>query len=785
MKEPLDFDIHFMNIRKYGKIRNNGITIVFVMKGSVLLSTDDNETHSVTCEKDTLYIINRNVTWHMEALQDNVVLFFHLSSLLLLQQSEDFSSSSFSIENDLGGKSILPLRNLLINTTLLWLKKQHETWPVEVKRNLLDICCILLRHFKATSAHSIKSQYSERVSKVINILEDHWNTNIKVQDIAQKLYITTPHLSRQFSRETGISIQHYLTNCRFRHAVKDIAQTTHPISQIASENGFLSVKRLTALFRETWNMTPGEYRRKIKSGTLDYNDRSDTSSMTTELTEDISTTELFSLLTVPELLTQSPPATSNENKSEYINVRLCGEDTGHPLKQQHYVISVRSPEDLLKEHIQAQIIRLQEQFTVSLLECGEPLDQHLLPLQYIHTGETMPTWSVWDELDLAFRFLQKRKITPLFRLTVFTKDTHLQFSEYLIWLRRFIRHNIVIYGTEQINEWQFILDLRSLPTELSHKELVERCLELFSMLHQLLPHCRVGLSLDNSLLKEKYHHILSSNELMAFIHFLGISIIQKSHGNIFSSAQKERSVQEGLHQINATIQTLRHYGLHRPIWLEQWGSLTGNTLRTSGLFFRGALLMDTLLNLPKEITMLGFWLNSRLQNEVSGNHIIRTDSLSLFFNGKTRRPVFHVLSIKERLTGNIIDSGCNYIVTSHNDTIRLLLINPVTIDPAFSLQQHLLNDYTRRFYITLDLPENASGLWRIKQWIFDQKNGALYHQYGLQPTRYDRDDETMEYINRRSEPTLTVSDKRLKNHWYSEIDMDINAICLIELRKIS
>ncbi|HAT6805009.1 TPA: helix-turn-helix domain-containing protein [Citrobacter freundii] len=785
MKEHQNFDIRFMNIRKYGMFKNNGITIAFVMKGNVRLNTDDNETHSVICDKDTLHLINRNATWHMEASEDNIVLFFHLSSFWLLQQSDDFSSWHFSINNDLDGKAIFPLRNLIINTTLLWLRKQHETWLVEMKRNLLDICCLLLRHFKTTSAHSIQLQYSERVSRVINILEDHWNTNIKVQDIAQKLFITAPHLSRQFNRETGASIQQYLTKYRFRHAVKDLAQTTHPVSQIASENGFSSVKRLTALFRKTWNMTPGEYRRKIKSGTLDYNYWEDSSAMTTTQTEDINTAELFSLFTEPELLTQTPHMTSNEYKPEYINIRLSNNNTGRPLKQQHYVISVRSPEDLLKEHIQSQIIRLQEKFTVSLIECGDPLDQHLLPLQYIHTGETMPTWSVWDELDLAFSFLQKRKIAPLFRLAVFTRNTRLQFNEYLIWLRRFIRHSIVMYGAEQINEWQFSLDLRSLPAKLSHKEHIERCLELFNMLHQLLPYCRIGLSLDNSLLKDEYDHIFKSDKLIEYVHFLGVSIIPEGHGNIFNPAQKEWSVKEGLSQINETLEMLRRHGLHRPIWLEQWGSLTGNTLRTSGLFFRGALLMDTLINLPDEIRMLGFWLNSRLQNEVLDNQIIRTDSLSLFFNSKARRPVYHVLSIKERITGNVIDSGDNYVVTSDDDTIRLLLLNPVTIDPAFSLQQHLLNDYKRRFCITLTLPANSSGLWRIKRWTFDQKNGALYHQYGLQPTRYDRDDETMEYINRRSEPTLTVSDERLKSHWYSEFDMDINAICLAELRKIS
>ena len=192
--------------------------------------------------------------------------------------------------------------------------------------------------------------------------------------------------------------------------------------------------------------------------------------------------------------------------------------------------------------------------------------------------------------------------------------------------------------------------------------------------------------------------------------------------------------------------------------------------------------MDMMLSLPEEVTILGLWLNSEQQNEVRDNPVIENNSLSLFFSATTKRPVFHILSLKQRLSGKICDAGPGWFATRNGNVHQLLLLNAVTINPLLSVQQHLLNDYRKSFHVQLKL--NDPGTWRIKKWVFDQKNGALYHQYGLHPTRYDRDEETMLYISQRSEPTLSVYDELIINAWETDIMMDINAVCLLELTRI-
>ncbi len=42
----------------------------------------------------------------------------------------------------------------------------------------------------------------------------------------------------------------------------------------------------------------------------------------------------------------------------------------------------------------------------------------------------------------------------------------------------------------------------------------------------------------------------------------------------------------------------------------------------------------------------------------------------------------------------------------------------------------------------------------------------------------------MRYISQRSEPTLSVYDEFIINVWNTEIMMDINAVCLLEMIRV-
>ncbi|WP_171034856.1 helix-turn-helix domain-containing protein [Klebsiella indica] len=759
-----EFSLQFLNVISQSFPPENRLQIILILRGEVVLNLAG-EAGQVLRDNEA-QIINFNTAFRVSGERDNIIIIISISPFLLFNRPGGLNPFNFSIDAHRFPEQAAMIGERVKNVAMLWLKQNSETWRLEAIRFLLDIVCLLLRYFKSSAPVHQANRLSLRISKAVSWMREHYQEDISLNLIASLLHVTSAHLSRQFSAEVGQNFRTFLTELRFEHAVKEIALTSRPISQIVSDNKFCSMHRFSLLFRERYGLTPGDWRKGVKAGAIvPAIDKS--ISMEMPKTREVSSVMLFSLLS------QASSATNQLDHKEELNLkieRITPSFSGEidKVKSRCYVIAVGSFTELLKEHVQQQLICLSSGLKNIQVEINDPLEE-IFPLQNIHTGELNPTWSPWSNLDIALNFLKKMNLQLVVRLSAI--------SERIARIEEFILHSLLLLGEEYLRGWSFLLEYSMCNGEISC-EMTQKQLQL---IRDLLPNASVGLAWFN----DKNGVSLPPVELLKEIEFIAFSIISNEHDDQLNSPEFKplENNKVAQVQIDEIIQLLKKHNLHCQLYLQSWSTLTGNTLMINGPFFRGALLMDMLLSLPEEVVMVGLWLNSEQQKEVCVSNTINNNSLSLFFSGMTKRPVFHIVSIKERLNGVICDTGSDWIATRTGNTRQLLLLNAVTINPLLSVQQHFLNDYSKRFTIQLDLGE--PGIWRIKKWVFDQKNGALYHQYGLHPTRYDRDEETMRYITLRSEPTLSVHDEFIVRNWSTEITMDINAVCLLELIKIA
>lgn len=775
MKESVEaFSVQFLNAVNYRVMRDNRLYLVLVLKGNVRLTTQG--AAPLLLHKGQVQVINRNTDWQLDSNQDNIVIVITISPLWLFSGGKALADGYFRLENGASPYLEAQLNRLISHIAIQWLKKNSDIWQLEINKALLDILSILVQHFTCPAPNSAVTGFSPRVNKVVALIEENYREKLALQQIASQLHITHSHLSRQFASETGMTFRDFLTDVRFNHAVREIALTTKPVGTIISECGFSSVRRFSTLFRERFATQPSAWRQDVKAGKRHFSEDQKLLAQGTCETRKVSPVELFSLLADnPMSMPSIAPEWKNDVRTEQIT--LTPVSHGGRVKARRYVIAVGNFDELLKHHIQQQLICLKERFPGFQVEVGDPLSDSFMP-RNIYTGETSPTWSPWSNLDLACNFLMRLGISPMIRMA--PEASSLLSNEHMVQLREFINHNILLLGKAYVQSWSFILDMRPLKMLQTTKRLA-LSQTLLNMVRELLPECQIGLTLCQ---QEDYERLLSST-LIEQIDFIGLSVAPNEEHD-FHSLPDYTPPENGYvirKQLEGLIGLFKKHGIQSPLYLQSWSTLTGNTLMTNGLFFRGALLMEMLLSLPEEVRMLGLWLNSELQNEVSSAQVIENNSLSLFFIASTKRPIFHIITLKERLKGHVFSSGPGWVATRDDNVYRLLLLNAVTINPLLSVQEHLLNDYSKRFSIRFMLEE--PGVWRIKQWMFDQKNGALYYQYGLHPTRYDRDEETMHYISQRSEPTLSVRDERIASHWATDIIMDINAVCFLELVRVS
>jgi len=102
--------------------------------------------------------------------------------------------------------------------------------------------------------------YSKRTRAAIKIMEDQYDKLQGISNLAEILHISPNHLTREFTKETGVSPIHYLTNIRLQHAATYLRETNFTIQKIALLCGFSSGNYFTKTFRKYMKYTPKEFR---------------------------------------------------------------------------------------------------------------------------------------------------------------------------------------------------------------------------------------------------------------------------------------------------------------------------------------------------------------------------------------------------------------------------------------------------------------------------------------------------------------------------------------------
>lgn len=109
--------------------------------------------------------------------------------------------------------------------------------------------------------YSKRRKNSRRMNRIADYISANCQSPIRLSDIAEHEGLTTTHLSHLISESLGMSFREYLRDKRLECSVQMIADPTMTLSDIAAASGFSELKYMTQAYRETFGMTPAEYRR--------------------------------------------------------------------------------------------------------------------------------------------------------------------------------------------------------------------------------------------------------------------------------------------------------------------------------------------------------------------------------------------------------------------------------------------------------------------------------------------------------------------------------------------
>ncbi len=117
-----------------------------------------------------------------------------------------------------------------------------------------------IKEYEAFLERSMSASRNE-VATVKNYIYQHYEEDLNLEMLAEKVYLSSGYLSFIFKKETGMNLNRYIRVFRMEKAKELLCSTNMKVAQISERVGFANVSYFCRSFREYYGSSPESYRK--------------------------------------------------------------------------------------------------------------------------------------------------------------------------------------------------------------------------------------------------------------------------------------------------------------------------------------------------------------------------------------------------------------------------------------------------------------------------------------------------------------------------------------------
>ncbi len=104
-------------------------------------------------------------------------------------------------------------------------------------------------------------QFQTIIDEIDGCIKEHADESMTLHALAEKTGYSEYHFSRKFREISGMQFREYLRHRKLAFALKEVRDTEAGLLEIAVRYGFSSHEAFTRAFKESYGITPSEYRK--------------------------------------------------------------------------------------------------------------------------------------------------------------------------------------------------------------------------------------------------------------------------------------------------------------------------------------------------------------------------------------------------------------------------------------------------------------------------------------------------------------------------------------------
>ena len=221
---------------------------VFVLDGELILTKDEK---TLTLKKDDMAII---MPYEIHGFKTEK----HSDTLVIGFQPDYISEYKHTFMGKTFENHVTPMTER-IKSHILEFSQSIETDIFEIKSLIYSVIAEFMK--KSTLTDS-KTAQNDTLRRAMIYISKHYAENISLKKVAFEIGVTSVHLSRTLNSASVMCFTDIVNCLRLREAKRLLEQTDIPISELAYEAGFGSIRNFNRLFEKYFNCTPKDVRNK-------------------------------------------------------------------------------------------------------------------------------------------------------------------------------------------------------------------------------------------------------------------------------------------------------------------------------------------------------------------------------------------------------------------------------------------------------------------------------------------------------------------------------------------
>ena len=238
---------------------HNSIEITYVVKGEKIQRMENEE---IVAKTGTLLLVNSGVSHDIDVKKGIEGIVLLIDRKFINHVCPNVIGKRFDLEKN------LEVKQKIINILLkIYRNESQENNLIDTYIDILIIIDLLTKYLiddKYYIQEKHDDELYELVIEVINYIDKNYKQKISLNELAALTNYNKSYLSTVFKKKMGISIFEYIKNVRIQHCLDDLKYSDESIVDIALNNGFPNIQAFNRTFKELFQMTPKQYRKKTR-----------------------------------------------------------------------------------------------------------------------------------------------------------------------------------------------------------------------------------------------------------------------------------------------------------------------------------------------------------------------------------------------------------------------------------------------------------------------------------------------------------------------------------------